>query len=75
MKQAPHHYDKGRSGLVTFRLLLLYPKGKSIWYLLDRRLGSPRSWSGLSDRERISVPAMKKTLVTQPSNILSYLGL
>jgi len=60
---------------VTFRLQLLYSQGKGPWYLLDRRLGRPRCWSGCSGRENISVPATKQTLVTQPVNILSYFGL
>jgi hypothetical protein len=31
--------------VVSFMPLPLYPWGKSLWYLLDRRLGEPQSWS------------------------------
>jgi hypothetical protein len=32
----------------------LYPRGKSTWYPLDRRLGGPQSWSGRFGEEKRS---------------------
>jgi hypothetical protein len=34
----------------------LYPRGKSPWYLLDRRLGGPQSRSGRGGEEKNSQP-------------------
>jgi hypothetical protein len=37
-------------------LWLLYPKGNSPWYPLDRRLGGPQSQSGRGGEEKNSQP-------------------
>jgi hypothetical protein len=39
--------------LVIFTPWVLYPRGKSPRYPLDRRLGGPQSQSGCSGREKI----------------------
>jgi len=36
----------------------LYPQGKSSSYLLDRRLGSPQSWTGHGVEEKNSQPLL-----------------
>jgi hypothetical protein len=38
--------------MVSFIPQPLYPQGKNSWYVLDRRLGEPQSWSGRSGEER-----------------------
>jgi hypothetical protein len=45
--------------MMSFMLILLYLQGKIPWYLLDRRLGGPQSWSGCSGKEKESLPGIK----------------
>jgi hypothetical protein len=40
--------------VVNFTPWTLYPHGKNPWYLLDRRLGGPQSWSGHGGKEKTS---------------------
>jgi hypothetical protein len=51
----PYFLDLGTSWklVVSFRPLLLYPRGTSPWYPLDRRLGEPQSPSGRHGEEKI----------------------
>jgi hypothetical protein len=42
--------------VVSFTPQPLYSQGKSPWYLLDRRLGGPQSWSGRDGAEKNSQP-------------------
>jgi hypothetical protein len=42
--------------VVSFTPRPLYPKGKSPWYPLDRRLGGPQSRSGRCGEEKKSIP-------------------
>jgi hypothetical protein len=42
--------------VVSFTLQPLYFRGKSPWYLLDRRLAGPQSRSGHGDEEKNSEP-------------------
>jgi hypothetical protein len=43
----PHILDLGTRWrlVVSFMPPPLYCQGKSLWYLLDRRLGEPQNWS------------------------------
>jgi hypothetical protein len=41
---------------VSFTPRHLYPRGKSSWYPLDRRLGGPQSRSGRGGEEKNSQP-------------------
>jgi hypothetical protein len=43
-------------GVVSFTPLPLYPRGKSPWYALDRRLGRPQSQSGRLGEDKILAP-------------------
>jgi len=43
-------------GAVSFMLRPLYPRGKSPWYPLDRRLGGRQGWSGGGGEEKNSLP-------------------
>jgi hypothetical protein len=42
--------------VVSFTPWPLYPRGKSLWYLLDRRLGGPQIRSGRGSEEKNSQP-------------------
>jgi len=42
--------------VVSFTPRPLYTQGKSLWYLLDRRLGGPQSLSGRGGEEKNSQP-------------------
>jgi len=46
--------------------LATLPWGQSPWYLLDRSLGGPQSWSGCGAEEKIvPSPARNKTPIIQ----------
>jgi hypothetical protein len=42
--------------VVSFTLRSLYPRGKSPWYPLDRRLSGYQNWSGHGGEENNSQP-------------------
>jgi len=44
--------------VVSFTPLLLYPKGKSTWHPLVRRLGGPQNWFGHDGEEKNSQPLL-----------------
>jgi hypothetical protein len=53
--------------VVSFMLQLLYSQGKILWYLLDRQLGGPQSWSGCKSEEKnLITPSGNLNLVVQP---------
>jgi hypothetical protein len=66
----PHFLDLGTSWrwAVSFTPLLLYPRGKSPRYPLDRRLGGPQIWSGQHEGEKILDPTGTWTLTSQSSS-------
>jgi hypothetical protein len=51
----PHFLDLGTGwrGVVSFTPPVFYPRGKSSWYPLDRRLGEPQSRSGRRGEQKI----------------------
>jgi hypothetical protein len=55
---APRIIDLGTGWrwVVSFTPRLLYPKGNSLLYTLDRRLGGPQSRSGHDGEEKYSQP-------------------
>jgi hypothetical protein len=55
---ASHIFDLGARwrSVVNITLHPLYPRGKSPWYPLDRRLGGPQSRSGRGGEEKNSQP-------------------
>jgi hypothetical protein len=53
--------------VVSFTPLPPYPKGKSLWHQLNRRLGGPRGRSGRGGEEKNPQPLPGlKSLITQP---------
>jgi len=46
----PQHYSASQPRSFTHKLL--YPRSTNPWYPLDRRLGGPQSWPGLSGEEK-----------------------
>jgi hypothetical protein len=60
--------------VVSFTHRPLYPQGKSPWYLLDRRLGGPKSRSGRGGEEKNSqpLPGLEPPII-QPVSELSQL--
>jgi hypothetical protein len=62
--------------VVSFTARLLYPQGKSPWYLLDRKLGGPHRIFRRGDQEKNSALAGNQTLFVQSiaSNLLTELS-
>jgi hypothetical protein len=67
----PSFLDFGttRWWVVIFTSLPLYLRGKSPWYLLDRRLGGPQNRSGRRGGEKILDPTGTRTLTPRPSSL------
>jgi hypothetical protein len=51
-------------GVVSFAPQPLYPRGKSPWYLLHKRLGGPQSRSGRGGEEKNSQPRLESSFIT-----------
>jgi hypothetical protein len=49
--------------VVSFTPRLLYPRGKSIRYPLDKRLGGPQSRSGRHGAEKSLTPAIQPVII------------
>jgi hypothetical protein len=62
--------------VVTFTRRSLYPQRKSPWYLLDRRLSGPQSWSGRGGEEKNSqpLPGLEPPIIQPMAIPLSYPG-
>jgi hypothetical protein len=56
--------------VVSFMPQPLYPQGKSPWYLLGRRLGGPRSWSGCDGEEKNSPAPVRTWTPNHPAHSL-----
>jgi hypothetical protein len=58
-------------GVVSFTSLPLYPRGKSPWYTLYRRLGGPQSQSGSYGEEKHFLPTPRpSSLAAIPTELL-----